>query len=563
MNQSTSQQVMRYLLILIVAGCSILYELIAAQTLSLLAANTVVWYSLTIGTFLLSMGVGSIVSIRWQRIFGVWEGLFWVEIILAIVGSLIVLSLHASHMLFLYFMNWGSETFGMLLFFLIALIVVFSIGLLTGIELPLLIEAVKKENPEAENVEGKVLAVDYTGSLIGTLLFPLVLLPTMSLPAAGFLVAGCNGLAALFVLVWYLDSSKWRVFKGALVSVIIILIGCSFFSSKRIQQYLLKKFYFNIEASDSLATLFAPMQEVPSVSRFASAYQKIDIVQQEGDGLTEALMDTYLERRTVKHDFVLFLNGDFQFHTDFEDIYHEYFAHVPVMCRNKVPERVLVLGGGDGLLIKEILKHEGVKSVTHVDLDPTLIEVAKTDKRMLAINGGSLLNPRVNTLLADAYYYVRTTSEQYDAIYIDFPMAADYNLAKLYSREFFQMTKRLLRDDGFVVFDATGIGLLTFPDQLGKQYIAEGNDWDIYYHTLKKAGYDLIVPYITTLERDNPKAFKLLLREGLNAGLLGRAAELALNVQNSNEAQVLQHLSVRSLLTDHVVSLQQGFIMMA
>ena len=194
----------------------------------------------------------------------------------------------------------------------------------------------------------------------------------------------------------------------------------------------------------------------------------------------------------------MYLNADCQLSSSAEEIYHEYFVHVPIIA-NEVPEKVLVLGGGDGLLVRELLKYKDVESITLVDIDPEIIKISTTHPILRRMNRDSLGNPKVTVKVMDAFHFVKTSKEKYDAIFIDVPVANDYNLSKLYSMEFYSFVRKRLEMDGFVVIDAPG-----------SERGTPRSDWAIYYNTIKAAGFETIVPYLTLLEEYNPKLYEKL-----------------------------------------------------
>lgn len=556
------------------AMCSIIYELVIAQTLSLLAANTVIWYSVTVGLFLLGMGFGAFIGGRLVKNCDALSALIKVELLLSLCGALVVAGVHFLHMIYAYKYVWGQIYIGLMLFYGGTFLLVLAVGTLTGIELPLLVRL----GTQLKDSEGGVLqkfsttlGVDYFGSLVGALLFPIVLLPNFETFTIGLITAALNTAVTVALVVHQNRAGAFRLGHslGCIVLSALLLFG--FLNRKEAQQYFLRKYYYYLESSDSLKQVFARMKTYPKVVRRKSPYQKIDLFQDvsgaSGDELHEAYTSKYEEKPDFPKNRYLFLNGDFQFNSSYEEIYHEFFAHVPLMVKGSIPSEVLVLGGGDGFLVRELLKHPQIKHIRHIDLDSKLIEFAKTDPTMLKMNGGSFLNQRVHTEIRDAYQFVRAPDRKYSAVYIDFPAPADYNLAKLYSREFFQFIKdRLLEEGGFLVFDSTGTGDLTYPDQNYNQQPTEYNDWPVYYHTIRAAGYEEIVPYVTTLEFQNPDAAALLKSQDgpviASPDMLG----VLQAANNSLEAEVIlkaiERASITGILGQHVMSFQQGFLIL-
>ncbi|MDP2731249.1 MAG: hypothetical protein Q8O55_12340 [Dehalococcoidales bacterium] len=488
-----------YLITFIVAFCSIVYELLMAQALTLMTGNSVVRYSTTIGLYLASLGLGAFLcgDRRLARAMGtLWK----VEILLSVVGGAAVAFLYFSHMLYAYLMMNMYKTIGLILFFTFSYGVIAVIGLLSGFELPLLIHIREEEKEKTAN---SVLGVDYFGSLAGGITFALVLLPYLGVLRTGFATAILNVSAALVLLTYMrgMPRKLFAIFSLGNVSILLALV-LSLSLSSGIDQYFLKKFYYARKSSENLITAFSQAEKWPDVERYRSRYQNIDIVSYPADADAQLVYASYSKKFETDpgypNGYLLFLNGDWQFYSSYEEIYHEYFAHVPIIA-NKVPEKVLVLGGGDGLLNRELLKYAEIKSITQVDIDSEMIKVASTHPLIRRMNRGSISDPRVTVKVTDAFYFIRTTEEKYDAIFMDFPTPNDYNLSKLYSTEFYSFVRKRLKKDGFAVLDAPG-------GRIG----GSRSDWLIYSNTIKAAGFKTIVPYLSRLEQDNPRFYKKL-----------------------------------------------------
>jgi len=483
-----------YFITFIVAFCSIVYELLMAQTLSLLSGNSVVMYSTTIGLYLASLGLGAFLCTD-KRLVRSVETLWKVEILLSLVGGVAVLLLHFSHMLHTYLMVNLHYTMGLILFFTFSYGVIAVIGILSGFELPLLIHIREQEEEKTANL---VLGVDYFASLTGAVVFALVLLPWLGVLRAGFMTAMLNVLAA-FILLYYMRGIGRRFFRVCSLcnlSILCLLILSLSFSSD-VDQYLLQKFFYWRESAENLGTVFYPMETQLNVEHYRSRHQNIDIVERDVDAIERLIVASYSDKYdsepSYPDGYALYLNGDYQFFSSYEEVYHEYFVHVPIIA-NKVPKKVLVLGAGDGLINRELLKYKDVESITLVEIDSKIIQVSMTHPVIRRMNRDSLKDPRVTVKVMDAFYFVKTTQETYDAIFMDFPVPKNYNLSKLYSMEFYSFVRKCLKKDGFVVIDAPGGEMLDI-----------GSDWAIYYNTMKAAGFETIVPYLALLEDDNPK----------------------------------------------------------
>ena len=501
---------------LLVAACSISYELLLAHSLALLAANALTWYSLVIGCFLLGMGGGSLLYDHFihSSLVGenqIWNSLRNLEIVLSLTGFLAVPLLHGSHSIYAYLDFWGYTDGGLVLFFGTSLGLSLLIGILSGIELPLLISAGKCSSG-TESTTNAVLAFDYFGSLVGAVVFALVLLPNLSTMVVGTLVASLNLGAASLVTFWFIKEKGTGVIRLANFTL-LFLFSMFFLFESQIDQFFLKRYYCYRLLSRSLSEYFSSGNQYPDILRVRSPYQRIDLIHDlEGDG-TDPFVQGFSEKFTKDpswpHNRLLFLNGDWQFHSNHEEIYHEWFAHVPIMKSGKVPVKVLVLGGGDGLLIRELLRHPQIATIQQVDLDHRLIELSKSNPTLLRMNKRSLLDDRVETIIGDGFQFVRNSRETYDAIYIDFPTPTDYELSKLYSREFYFFVRKRLNDRGFMVFDSVSTGSLTMPDGQGIQSLTEFNLWKEFDNTLRAAGFTRILPYNSNLGFSNENAKQL------------------------------------------------------
>jgi len=172
-------------------------------------------------------------------------------------------------------------------------------------------------------------------------------------------------------------------------------------------------------------------------------------------------------------------------------IYHEWFVHAPVQARGSVPGRVLVLGGGDGLALREILKYGLVRHVVHVELDDVMIRLADEHPTLSRMNEHAHTDPRVVVEQADAFSWLRASPERFDAVYIDMPYARDYNLSLVYSREFYAMVRDHLAPGAFVAIDTPGGWCHGF-----------GDLWDVYDNTLRAAGFRTVVPLVSRVNLD-------------------------------------------------------------
>ena len=513
MSRNTSPALV-YAVALVLAACSLLYELLIAQALSIFSANTVVWYSVTIGIYLAAMGMGALFHDRYATE-NLWARLFRVELGLSVVGALAIPALNFAHTSALVLDMNDLAQAGNVLFYGSAFLLTAIIGVLTGFELPLLIDLGNSASGD-KRITNRVLASDYMGSLVGGLAFPLVLLPSFSMLLIGLLTAAINFAVAALSLYWFLPSSRRPARRLATTAAIsgVLVLGLAF--SGTIDRYFVKNYYFYFNYWNDLPTLFGTMQNADDVFRERSLYQRIDLVFDEEGYDTDSVIDAYSTKFTDNpaqpRNYVLFLNGDYQLASSYEEFYHEYFAHVPIITNGEVPKKVLVMGAGDGLLIRELIKYPGIESILHVDLDNRLVELAREHPTFLAMNESALEDPRVTTVFDDAFRFIRNSDESYDAIFLDFPYVTDYNLSKLFSREFYHFVHARMAEGGFVALDTPGL--------------ANRNSMrEIYTATISAGGFNFVRPYTSRIETYNPNAAAILRREGMRSGEIGDLLE--------------------------------------
>jgi len=154
-------------------------------------------------------------------------------------------------------------------------------------------------------------------------------------------------------------------------------------------------------------------------------------------------------------DFRLYLDGSLQFSSFDEYRYHEMLVF-PALCMSEKPvHEVMVLGGGDGLAVREVLKWESVRRVVLVELDPVMIDLSRNNPSLRRINADSLHDPRVQVVAGDAYAYLLKHRKKFDVIIADFPDPHDETISKLYTVEFFRIIRRTLAAGGVFVTQST------------------------------------------------------------------------------------------------------------
>lgn len=387
--------------ILVVALCGIVYELIIGTVSSYLIGNSVYQFSMTIGFFMFAMGIGSYVS---RFIDGnLIEAFVWVELVLALIGGLCSISLFMLFPMAPWFYTTGMFTF------------IFAIGFLVGLEIPILTRVLSEGGTLRESISG-VLSLDYIGALLGSVAFPLLLLPSLGLISSSFAIGLTNAAVALLNVIWlwdHLDRPRRMLFF--VLSTIVLLFVLTL-AAGRITAFAQDHLYFD-----------------RVVWKKQSAYQ------------TMVVTNTWR-----KNDVRLYIDGHLQFAEADEYRYHEALVH-PVMSWGQPPKRVLILGGGDGLAVREVLRHPSVEQIDLVDLDPAMTDLGSKFAPVVRLNEGSMKSPILNVYNQDAFVYVKETGETYDRIIIDFPDPHSEVLSKLYSIEFYAMVSAILEENGTLV----------------------------------------------------------------------------------------------------------------
>jgi spermidine synthase len=387
--------------ILVVALCGIVYELIIGTVSSYLLGNSVYQFSLTIGFFMFAMGVGSYVS---RFIDGnLVQAFVKIELVLALIGGMCSISLF---MLFPY-APW-FYTVGMFTF-------ISAIGLLVGLEIPILTRILSERSTTRESISD-VLSLDYIGALIGSVAFPILLLPSLGLITASFAIGLTNAIVALLNVFWLRDHLDNFTRMLAYVVGVIVLLFILTLSASKITSFAQDHLYFD-----------------RVVYRDQTQYQNLVVT------------NTW-----KKGDIRLFIDGHLQFAQADEYRYHEALVH-PLLSWGKPPESVLILGGGDGLAVREVLKYSSVTHIDLVDLDPAMTELGSSFAPLVRLNGDSMSSDILTVYNQDAFLFVKEAERTYDRIIIDFPDPHNEALSKLYSVEFFAMVSKIMESDGGLV----------------------------------------------------------------------------------------------------------------
>ena len=414
--------------VFVVATCGLIYELIAGTLASYLLGDSVTQFSTIIGVYLFSMGIGSWLSKYFEKNIISW--FIQLEILVGLIGGT------SSTILFLVFENVAS--FRIILYSLVGMT-----GILVGLEIPLLMR-ILKDRYEFKDLVSKVFTFDYIGALLASLVFPLLLIPYLGLVKTSYLIGILNVVVAMIVCFSFRKEIRASAYLQT--SAILTIIGLS-----------VGFFYANVITNFSESLTYTDT----IIYSKSTPYQRI-ILTKKGKVLR------------------LFLNGNLQFSSDDEYRYHEALVH-PGLQALPHARKVLVMGGGDGLAVREILKYPQVDSIILVDLDRGMTELFKSNAMLLSLNQKSLLSPKVRVVNADAFTWLRQQQGKFDFMVIDFPDPSNYSVGKLYTNSFYDLAKQRLAPGGMMVIQATS------------PYIAPKSFWTVDM-TLQSVGLHTI-PY--------------------------------------------------------------------
>jgi spermidine synthase len=415
------------------AACGIVYELALLTLSTSLNGGGIVATSLIVAGYIAALGAGALLVkplLHWAAI-----AFVAVEALLAIVGGL---SAAALYVMF-------SFVGGSLLMLALGTAL---IGALVGAEVPLLMTLLQRGRTAGATDTGRMLAnlnaADYLGALIGGLAWPFVLLPHLGMIRGAAATGVINLLAAAVVSIFLLR----RVVSTRQLITALGALGL---------------------AAALLATLLVRAQDIETTSRQRLYADPIIACRQS------AYQEIVVTRRD--NDMRLYLDGGLQFSTRDEYRYTESLVYPALGAGAR---SVLVLGGGDGLAARELLRAPGVDKIVQVELDPAVIQLARSTMRYA--NGGSLDNPRVDVVTGDAMKWLRdTTSPSFDAIIVDLPDPDTPVLGRLYSTEFYALVSRALAPGGLMVV------------QSGSPYSTPTAFWRTI-STITAAGY-AVTPY--------------------------------------------------------------------
>ncbi|HUS06342.1 MAG TPA: polyamine aminopropyltransferase [Bryobacteraceae bacterium] len=391
-----------FISVFLIAACGLIYELIAGTLASYLLGDSVLQFSTVIGSYLFAMGIGSFLSRYIGR--GLVARFIYIELMVGLVGGF------SSSLLFWAFAY--TQSFRLALYLLVVVI-----GTLVGLEIPLLMR-ILKERFHFHELVAHVLTFDYLGALGASLLFPLLLVPKLGLVRSALLFGMINAAVALWSTFLFRNQIARSGALRGICALVLVALTAGMFGAEAISA-----------AADN--NLYA--DEV--IFSRQTRYQRIVLTK-------------------WKDDIRLFLSSHLQFSSRDEYRYHEALVH-PGLSAVPAARRVLVLGGGDGLAVREILKYPGVGQITLVDLDPEMTRIFRTNPLLTSLNQSSLNSPRVRVINEDAFPWLDAHADMYDFVVVDFPDPTNYSLGKLYTTAFYRLLAKHVSAQGHLVVQST------------------------------------------------------------------------------------------------------------
>ena len=391
--------------VFVVAACGLVYELAAGALASYLLGDSILQFSTVIGCYLFAMGVGSWLSQFFDR--QLPAHFLRIELLVALAGGLLPAALFLAN-------AFIPGSFRWVLYGLVA-----TVGILVGLEIPLVMRILKR-NVAFKDVVSQVLTFDYLGALAVSVAFPLILVPQLGLIRTGLLFGLLNAAVAVWAL--WLFRFELRQFKAHALAcgLTLAVLAAAFVGANHITTLAEDKFY-----QDRI------------VFTAASPYQRIVVTQ-------------------GKLGHRLFLNGNLQFAERDEYRYHEALVHPAMAAFSSTgPKRVAVLGGGDGMAVREILKYPSVESVTLVELDPAMTKLFSEQATLVKLNGGALTSPKVKVVNTDAFGWLERGTDTFDVIIVDFPDPTNFSIGKLYTNSFYALLDKRLSASGYAVIQTT------------------------------------------------------------------------------------------------------------
>lgn len=463
-----------YISMFVMGACGLAYEYTLSKIAGDILGNSVRQWAIIIGVMMFFMGIGADLQKYFPDKFLVDYFIFF-EILLGLTGAF-------GPIVYIYAYGHFPMQFVVVQYFFIV-----AIGLIIGFEIPLITRINEQFIRQLKLNLAAVLKMDYIGSLAGALGWVFFLPLYFEQVQSAFVLGILNLLVAGFTLYFFrkMVIKKLLLFGLFMLSLIVIVFGFLNSTDWRVyaEQYLYR---------DQI------------VFSRTTRYQHIVLT------------------KSRSGDISCYINGHLQFKSVDEFIYHENLVH-PAFAIAPYRKTILILGGGDGLALREVLKYPDVEKVVLCDIDPAMTDLAQVNEYFLEVNEESLLGAkvfilknnalfpadsfdvitvsqndlhgrrysntaRVEIINIDAVKFVEQISGIYDIIIMDFPDPNSPDLAKLYSEQFYRNLKKKLAANGIIVQQSTS------PFHAKEVFLSVGR-------TLKASGFS-VIPY-----KDNVPSF--------------------------------------------------------
>ncbi len=398
--------------VFVCAACGLVYELELVALASYLIGDSVTQASVVLSVMVFAMGIGSLAAKRLRC--RAAAGFGAIEAALALIGGCSAMALYA---VFAWTGGWGGAWSGGPRFLLVAFSL--AIGLLIGAEVPLLMELIQRiRRQDAGGAVADLFAADYVGALVGGLAFPFLLLPQLGQLTSALLTGAVNAVAGGALVLGLFRRDLSRRGRRLLLAANIVVLGV-------------------------LAAAALLVHDFERAARQAVYGGDVRVAVRSG------AQEVVLTGGTHGRPLDLFLDGRLRMSGGDEQLYHEALVR-PAMSGGP-HARVLILGGGDGLAAREVLRYRGVRQVDVVEPDPAVVGLARGDRALSALNRHAFADPRVHARTADPFRWLRHTRRTYDVVIADLPDPGTAGSTKLYSQEFYGLARRILAVGGRLV----------------------------------------------------------------------------------------------------------------
>jgi spermidine synthase len=388
--------------VFVIAVCGLIYELIAAALSSYLLGGSVTQFSVVIGVFLTAMGIGSFLTRFVER--RLTDVFIAAQVATGLCGGFSAAVLVAA------FTVTESYTPALVL-------VLLATGALVGLEIPLLIRIMRSRQALKLTV-ANVLALDYVGALFASIAFPIFFVPYLGLLRTSF-VFGLINISVALIAIRALAPMVTRpktLKTSAVVSAALLAVGLA-----------------GSNAFSSLTDSLLYQDQILLVRQ--TKYQRIVLTR-------------------WRDDVRLFIDGHLQFSTVDEHRYHEALVH-PAVCALPRAKRALILGGGDGMTARELLKYPHLERIDLVDLDEAIIKLFRDKPSLSRLSANALSAPRLTVHINDAGKFLESSQDFWDLIILDLPDPSNLSLGRLYTKSFYRQCAKRLSSHGIAVTQAT------------------------------------------------------------------------------------------------------------